>query len=187
MLISHCHSDHFADAEDLTSKHQPTIAGMYELCVYMQKKGAKQIAPMNKGGTQQVGEIKVTMVNAHHSNTLEDGATVFTPGEPCGFVIEFANGLKIYHAGDTCVFGDMAIIRELYAPDLCMLPIGDLFTMGPKEAAYACSLLKPKAVIPMHYATFPLLTGTPEAFQKELNARGLNVELITMKPGQTIS
>ncbi len=187
MLITHCHSDHFADAVDLATKHQPAIAGMYELCVYMQKKGAKQIAPMNKGGTQQVGDIKVTMVNAHHSNTLEDGATVFTPGEPCGFVIEFANGVKIYHAGDTCVFGDMAIIRELYAPDLCMLPIGDLFTMGPKEAAYACSLLKPKAVIPMHYATFPLLTGTPEAFQKELKARGVNVELITMKPGQTIS
>jgi L-ascorbate metabolism protein UlaG (beta-lactamase superfamily) len=186
MLITHCHSDHFADAVDLAKKHGPNVIGMYELCVYMQKKGAKQVAPMNKGGTQQVGDIKVTMVNAHHSNTLEDGATVFTPGEPCGFVIEFANGLKLYHAGDTCVFGDMAIIRELYAPDLCMLPIGDLFTMGPREAAYACSLLKPKAVIPMHYATFPLLTGTPEAFQKELTARGVNVELITMKPGETI-
>jgi L-ascorbate metabolism protein UlaG (beta-lactamase superfamily) len=81
----------------------------------------------------------------------------------------------------------MAIIRELYAPDLCMRPIGDLFTMGPKEAAYACGLLKPKAVIPMHYATFPLLTGTPEAFQKELKARCVNVEVITMKPGETVS
>jgi L-ascorbate metabolism protein UlaG (beta-lactamase superfamily) len=126
------------------------------------------------------------MVNAHHSNTVDDGGTSVPGGEPCGFVIEFENGLKLYHSGDTCVFGDMAIIRELYAPDLCMLPIGDLFTMGPKEAAYACSLLKPKAVIPMHYATFPLLTGTPEAFQQELKSRGVMVEVITMKPGETI-
>src|SRR5262249_28023905 len=101
MLISHTHSDHFADAVDLTIKHQPRNAGMYELCTYMQKKGAKQILPMNKGGTQQVGDVQVTMVNAHHSNTLEDGNMVFTPGEACGFVIGFENGFKLYHAGDT--------------------------------------------------------------------------------------
>jgi L-ascorbate metabolism protein UlaG (beta-lactamase superfamily) len=187
ILISHGHSDHFADAVDLAKKHDSKVISIYELCTFVQSKGAKQIAPMNKGGTQQVGDIKVTMVNAHHSNTIDDGGKSVPGGEPCGFVIEFENGLKVYHAGDTCVFGDMAIIRELYAPDLCMLPIGDLFTMGPKEAAYACSLLKPKAVIPMHYATFPLLTGTPEAFQKELKARGVTTELITMKPGDTIS
>jgi L-ascorbate metabolism protein UlaG (beta-lactamase superfamily) len=187
MLISHGHSDHFADAVDLAKKHNPKVAGMYELCTFLQKKGAKQIAPMNKGGTQQVGDIKVSMVNAHHSNTIDDDGSSVPGGEPCGFVIEFENGVKLYHAGDTCVFGDMAIIRELYAPDLCMLPIGDLFTMGPKEAAYACTLLKPRAVIPMHYATFPALTGTPEAFQKELKARGVTTELITMKPGETIS
>jgi L-ascorbate metabolism protein UlaG (beta-lactamase superfamily) len=186
MLISHGHSDHFADAADLAKKHNPTVIAMYEICTFLSKKGARQIAPMNKGGTQQVGDIKVSMVNAHHSSTMDDGAGTVSGGEPCGFVVEFANGLKLYHAGDTCVFGDMALIRELYAPDLCMLPIGDLFTMGPREAAYACSLLKPKAVIPMHYATFPLLTGTPEAFQKELKARGVSVEVITLKPGETI-
>jgi L-ascorbate metabolism protein UlaG (beta-lactamase superfamily) len=186
MLISHGHSDHFGDVVDLANKHQPKIAGMYELCAFMQKKGAKQISPMNKGGTIPLDELKVTMTNAHHSNTIEDGNNVFTPGEACGFVVEFSNGFKIYHAGDTCVFGDMAIIHELYAPDLCMLPIGDMFTMGPREAAYACSLLKTKAVIPMHYGTFPGLTGTPEAFQKELKARGVNVEVLVMKPGDTI-
>ncbi len=187
MLCSHGHSDHFADAVDLAKAHNPRVVGMYELCVFLQTKGAKQIAPMNKGGTQQVGDIKVSMVNAHHSNTIDDNGVSVAAGEPCGFVIEFENGVKLYHAGDTNVFGDMALIRELYAPDICMLPIGDLFTMGPKEAAYACSLLKPKAVIPMHYATFPMLTGTPEAFQKELKTRGVSVELITMKPGETIS
>ena len=173
MLISHGHRDHFADAVDLAKKHNPKIAGMYELCTFLQKKGAKQIAPMNKGGTQQVGDIKVSMVNAHHSNTIDDDGTSVPGGEPCGFVVEFENGFTVYHAGDTCVFGDMAIIRELYAPDLCMLPIGDLFTMGPREAAYACTLLKPQAVIPMHYATFPALTGTPEGFENELKARGV--------------
>jgi L-ascorbate metabolism protein UlaG (beta-lactamase superfamily) len=187
MLCSHGHSDHFGDAVDLAKKHNPKIAGMYELCAFLQKKGAKQILPMNKGGTQQVGDIKVSLVNAHHSNTIDDDGASVPGGEPCGFVIEFENGFRLYHAGDTNVFGDMAIIRELYAPDLCMLPIGDLFTMGPKEAAYACTLLKPKAVIPMHYATFPVLTGTPEAFQKALKSRGVTTEVITMKPGETIS
>ena len=187
MLITHGHSDHFGDAVDLANKHQPKIAGMYELCSFLQKKGAKQIVPMNKGGSVQVDEIKVTLVNAFHSNTIDDGGQSISGGEPSGFVVEFANGLKLYHAGDTCVFGDMAIIRELYAPDLCMLPIGDLFTMGPKEAAYACGLLKPKAVIPMHYGTFPALTGTPDAFQKELKSRGVTTEVLVMKPGDTIS
>jgi len=187
MLCSHGHSDHFGDTVELAKKHDAKVVGIYELCMWAQKKGAKHIAPMNKGGTQKVGDIMVTMVNANHSSTIEDGDQSICGGEPCGFVIEFTNGLKIYHAGDTNVFGDMAIIRELYQPDLCILPIGDVFTMGPKEAAYACGLLQPKAVIPMHYATFPVLTGTPEEFQNQLKQRGTTVELITMRPGETIS
>ncbi len=97
--------------------------------------------------------------------------------------IEFENGVKIYHAGDTNVFGDMAIIRELYAPEIVMLPIGDHFTMGPREAAYACNLLKPKTVIPMHFGTFPELTGSPADLEK----LAPGVEIVTMKPGVTIS
>ncbi len=110
---------------------------------------------MNKGGTQQVGDIKVTMVHADHSCGIQDGDQLVYGGEACGYVIEFDNGVKIYHAGDTNVFGDMKIIHDLYAPDIAMLPIGDHFTMGPREAAYACDLLKAKTVIPMHFATFP--------------------------------
>jgi L-ascorbate metabolism protein UlaG (beta-lactamase superfamily) len=98
-------------------------------------------------------------------------------------VVVFSNGMKIYHAGDTCVFGDMAIIREIYAPDVCMLPIGDHYTMGPREAAYACKLLKPKTVIPMHYGTFPVLTGTPTEFRKLVP----DFDVREMKPGETIS
>ena len=187
MLCTHGHSDHIGDAADLARKHDPRVIGIYEFCSWINKKGAKHIAPMNKGGTQQVGDIKVTMVSANHSTTIEDGTQVLNGGEPCGYVIHFENGLRIYHAGDTNVFGDMAIIHELYQPDLAMLPIGDLYTMGPLEAAYACRLLKPKAVIPMHYGTFPALTGTPEEFGRKLKEAGLNVELITMKPGETIS
>jgi len=187
MLCTHGHGDHIGDAVELAKKHNPKVVGIYELVLWMQQKGAKEIAPMNKGGTQQVGDVKVTMVQANHSSGIEDGKQVVYGGEACGYVITFDNGLKIYHAGDTNVFGDMEIIRDLYRPDLALLPIGDLFTMGPKEAAYACRLLEPKAVIPMHWGTFPLLTGTPADFGHELKANGLGVELLTMKPGETIS
>jgi L-ascorbate metabolism protein UlaG (beta-lactamase superfamily) len=187
MLCTHGHGDHIGDAVELAKKHNPKVVGIYELCAWLQHKGAQQIAPMNKGGTQAIGDIKVTMVQANHSSGIEDGNQAVYGGEACGYVIAFENGLKIYHAGDTNVFGDMEIIRDLYRPDLAMLPIGDLFTMGPKEAAYACRLLEPKAVIPMHWGTFPVLTGTPAEFGHELKGSGLGVELITMKPGETIS
>jgi L-ascorbate metabolism protein UlaG (beta-lactamase superfamily) len=91
--------------------------------------------------------------------------------------------VKLYHAGDTNVFGDMAIIRELYAPEIAMLPIGDHYTMGPREAAYACKLLKPKAVIPMHFGTFPVLTGKPSDFRKRVTES----EVAELQPGVTIS
>jgi L-ascorbate metabolism protein UlaG (beta-lactamase superfamily) len=122
------------------------------------------------------------MVHADHSCGIQDGDEFVYGGEACGYVIEFETGLKIYHAGDTNVFGDMKIIRDLYAPDIAMLPIGDHFTMGPREAAYACDLLKPSTVIPMHFATFPVLTGTPGALSKLVHG----VEVLEMKPGQTI-
>src|SRR5437868_15122730 len=101
---------------------------------------------MNKGGTQAVGDIKVTMVHADHSCGIKDGDELVYGGEAVGYVIEFSNGVKMYHAGDTNVFGDMRIIHDLYAPDICMLPIGDHYTMSPREAAYAVNLLKPKKI-----------------------------------------
>jgi L-ascorbate metabolism protein UlaG (beta-lactamase superfamily) len=148
----------------------------------MEKKGAKQTSPMNKGGTQIVGDIKVTMVHADHSCGISDGDQVVYGGEACGYIIEFASGLKIYHSGDTAVFGDMAIIRELYAPEIAMLPIGDRFVMSPREAAYACNLLRSKTVIPMHFGTFPQLTGTPGEFKKLVSG----IEVVEMQPGVTI-
>ncbi|HEX4426765.1 MAG TPA: metal-dependent hydrolase [Terriglobales bacterium] len=183
LLCTHGHGDHIGDAVEIVKKHNPKVVGIVELCTWLEKKGAKQILGMNKGGTQTVDDIKVTMVHADHSCGIQDGDDMVYGGEACGYVIEFSNGIKIYHAGDTNVFGDMAIIRELYAPDIAMLPIGDHYTMGPREAAYACNLLKAKTVIPMHFATFPVLTGTPGALQK----LALNTKVFEMKPGVTIS
>ena len=182
LLCTHGHGDHIGDAIPIAKKHNPKVVGVYELASWLQKKGAQQIAPMNKGGTQAVGDIKVTMVHADHSCGIQDGDQTIYGGEPCGYVIEFENGVKIYHAGDTNVFGDMQIIRELYAPKIVMLPIGDHYTMGPREAAYAVNLLKPETVIPMHFGTFPLLTGTPGSLQKFVP----NVKVQDLKPGETI-
>ncbi len=182
MLITHGHGDHIGDAVEIAKKHNPTVVGIPELIGWLQKKGVKNTAEMNKGGTQSIGDIRVTMVHADHSCGIQDGDQLVYGGEACGFVIEFSNKLKFYHAGDTNVFGDMKIIHELYAPDVAMIPIGDHYTMSPREAAYACNLLKCKTVIPMHFGTFPVLTGKPSELQKLVKG----VKVLGMKPGQTI-
>jgi len=183
LLCTHGHFDHIGDAVDIAREHDSLVVGIFELCGWMEKKGVTKTSPMNKGGSQTVGDIKVTMVHADHSCGIQDGDDIVYGGEACGYVIEFDNGVRIYHAGDTAVFGDMAIIRELYAPEIAMLPIGDRFVMSPREAAYACNLLKPKSVIPMHFGTFPVLTGTPS----ELKNLVKDVEVVEMIPGKTIS
>ena len=183
LLCTHGHFDHIGDAVEIAKKHNPSVVGIPELCRWLGSKGVKQLAEMNKGGTQTVGDMKVTMVHAVHSCGITDGDQIVYGGEACGYVIEFSNGVKLYHAGDTNVFADMQIIHELYGPSIAMLPIGDHYTMSPREAAYACKLLKPKTVIPMHFGTFPVLTGTPSELQKL--TRG--IEVFEMKPGQTIS
>ncbi len=183
MLCTHGHFDHIGDAVAIAKQHKPKVVGIPELCTWMDKKGVKNTLPMNKGGTQTVDDVKVTMVHADHSCGIQDGDEIVYGGEACGFVVEFDNGVKIYHAGDTNVFGDMKIIHELYAPDIALIPIGDHFTMGPREAAYACNLLQAKHVIPMHFGTFPPLVGRPAELRKL--APGVNV--VEMKPGETIS
>jgi len=182
LVCTHGHFDHIADAVDVAKKHDSVAVGIYELCAWLEKKGVKQTAPMNKGGTQTVAEVKITMVHAVHSCGILDGNQIVYGGEACGYVLEFSNGVKLYHAGDTNVFSDMAIVRELYAPEICMLPVGDRFTMSPREAAYACKLLKPETVIPMHFGTFPLLTGKPN----ELQTLAPEVKVVELKPGQTM-
>jgi L-ascorbate metabolism protein UlaG (beta-lactamase superfamily) len=127
----------------------------------------------------------VTLTHAFHSSSIQDGERVLYGGEPAGLIIRMPGGLTIYHAGDTCVFGDMKLIGELYAPDVAMLPIGDYYTMGPREAAYAVKLLGVKNVIPMHYATFPELTGTPAAF-REACAGIAGLTIHALEPGESL-
>jgi len=187
MAITHAHFDHIGDAVELGKKHQPKAVGIFETCVWLNSKGIENIAPMNKGGTQEVDGIKFTMVHADHSCGIqeEDGSIIYG-GEAVGYFIEFENGFKVYHAGDTAVFSDMKLISEIYKPELAMIPIGDHFTMSPKEASYACRFLSAKYVIPMHYATFPVLTGTPEML-RNLTGDIKDLEIIELKPGETLS
>jgi len=187
MTISHGHGDHMADAVTLAKKFKPTVVCNYEIHLYLQKKGVTTTAPMNKGGTQEVGGIRITMVHATHSSGIEDGGQVVYGGEPCGFVFTLEDGTRIYHAGDTGVMADMALIAELYAPEIALLPIGDLFTMGPREAAVAARMLKPKYIVPTHYGTFPALTGTPDALREELKKLKVDAEVVALRPGETLS
>lgn len=185
LLCTHGHFDHVGDALAIAKEHNPTVVAIFELANWLSKKGAKTTSPMNKGGSQSVAGIRVTMTHAVHSCGIqEDDGTIVYGGEAAGYVIELESGVKMYHAGDTAVFGDMQIIRELYAPEIVMLPIGDLFTMSPREAAYACHLLRPKVVIPMHYGTFPALTGTPRDLQKLVG--DINCEVVALQPGQSV-
>jgi L-ascorbate metabolism protein UlaG (beta-lactamase superfamily) len=184
MLVTHGHFDHIGDAIDIARVTTPTVVAIAELASWLESKGVENTVGMNKGGTITLDGIKITMTHAIHTSGVEDG---FYAGDACGYVIEFENQRKLYHAGDTCAFSDMQLINELYRPDVALLPIGDYYTMGPREAAVAVRMLGVRHVIPMHYGTFPVLTGTPAALREALQQLGLDeVNVIEMQPGQTI-
>jgi L-ascorbate metabolism protein UlaG (beta-lactamase superfamily) len=170
----------------LAKKHKPAVVAIFETAKWIGAQGfSKQVKPMGKGGTLPVGEFEVTMTHAFHSNSIEDQGKLIYGGEPASFIVRMPGGLTIFHAGDTAVFGDMKLIAELYKPDIACLPIGDNFTMGPREAAHAIRLLGVKQVIPMHYGTFPMLTGTPELLRAECkDIAGL--EIHALKPGESL-
>jgi L-ascorbate metabolism protein UlaG (beta-lactamase superfamily) len=187
MTISHGHGDHMADAVTLGKKFKPTVVCNYEIHLHLQKKGVANTSPMNKGGTQEQHGLRFTMVHAVHSSGIEDGGQIVYGGEPCGFVITLEDGTRIYHAGDTGLIPDFELVRELYSPEIVLLPIGDLFTIGPREAAVAARMLKPKWIVPMHHGTFPALTGHPDALREELKKLALTSEVVALRPGETLS
>jgi len=189
VAITHGHEDHVADAVAVCEQYQPTVVAMVEVAAWLQAEGVPEtrLVAMNKGGTVQLDGVAVTMVNAHHSSSICATDGTIYGGEPAGLVLSFADGTRVYHAGDTCVFGDMSLIADLYAPDIALLPIGDRFTMGPREAALACELLRVRRVIPMHYGTWPILSGTPEALADECAARNLETEVVALRPGDTLA
>lgn len=185
ILVTHGHFDHVHDAAAVAKATGATVVGIFELCDWLSKKGVTTTSGMNKGGTQDQCGVRITMVDARHSSSYVDDGTVTYLGEAAGYVLRFGNGLTVYFAGDTSVFGDMRLIKELYGPSIAFLPIGDLFTMDPAAAAKAVELLGVRTVIPMHYGTFPVLTGRPEQL-RELVAP-LGVEVVEMQPGQTLA
>ena len=147
-----------------------------------EEKGLKAVLGINKGGTINIAGIDVTMVQAVHSSGFEvDGRMMFV-GDPAGYVIRLEDGRSLYFAGDTDVFSDMALIKQLHAPEIAFLPIGDHFTMGPQGAALAADLLGVQQVVPMHYGTFPVLVGTPSELRALLTP---GIELLEFQPGET--
>lgn len=182
IAISHGHSDHVGDVVPLAAEFEPKVVGIYEVASYFAQKGVKNTIGINKGGTIDLGFVQLTMTHAIHSAAIKDGDQILYGGEAAGYVITAKDGRRMYFAGDTDVFSDMSLIADLYAPELAFLPIGDHFTMGPHEAALAARLLKVKTVIPMHYGTFPVLTGRPEDLAAKLKKDGIRVW--PLRPGE---
>jgi len=186
LLVTHGHFDHIGDAVTLAGRHAPEIIAIFETAHWLESKGVSKIHPMNKGGSQELFDVQVTMVHADHScGILDDGEIVYG-GEAAGYVLKFRSGFTLYFAGDTNVFGDMKLIGDLYRPDAACLPIGDLFTMGPREAALACRLLGVKTIIPMHWGTFPALTGTPEALRAAVRGQA-DLTIASLQPGESMA
>ena len=192
LLVTHGHADHLGDALEIAQRTRPTWPAIHEMCLWLGHQlpeGAAEVIGMNKGGTVAIGGIKVSMTTADHSagDWNADDQTTLYLGEPAGFVVELEDGRRIYHAGDTALFGDLRLIGELHAPDLVMLPIGGHYTMGPREAAIAVELLGARRVLPIHYGTFPILAGTPAELREALAGRRLgDVEILVPEPGEAI-
>jgi L-ascorbate metabolism protein UlaG (beta-lactamase superfamily) len=185
ILITHGHGDHTTDAVPLARSSGAQVVAPYEVSVWLGSKGLKQVTGMNPGGTLNALGLSITMVPAVHSSSIEEDGKIIYLGIATGYVVKFEDGLTIYFAGDTDVFGDMRLIAEMYTPTIAFLPIGDNFTMGPVQAAKACELLGVKQVVPMHYGTFPALTGTPDALRKLVEPKG--VQVLELTPGETAS
>ncbi|MFC1492208.1 metal-dependent hydrolase [Nitrospinota bacterium] len=186
ICLTHGHRDHTSDVMSVFEANPCPVAGHMDLirAIARHHDLGEYASPMGKGGTVDFGGVQLTLTHALHGSSYGPGGDY--AGEPCGLILTFEDGKRIYHAGDTCLFSDMRLIGQLYEPDLCFLPIGDRATMGPAHAAIAAEFLGAKRVVPIHHSSLPLLTGTPEEFVEEVSRRGLATEVIVLKPGETI-
>jgi len=183
ICVSHGHSDHMTDVVAVARATGGPVIAVYELANYFGSKGLKDVIGMGVGGTVIVKGLRISMTPALHTSSVEDDGKTIYAGLAAGFVVRMENDRALYFAGDTALFGDMRLIRELHAPEIAFLPIGDHFTMDPVAAAKACEMLGVKQVVPMHYGTFPLLTGRPEDLKKLVEPMGIDV--LVLKPGET--
>lgn len=186
VLITHGHGDHMGDAVELARRYRPqVVVGSFEVCQWLSAQGVDNCEAMNLGGSQEVLGTRVSMVRADHSAAMGEGDRMVTGGLASGYVVRLPGGYTFYHAGDTALFSDMQLIAELHRPELAFLPIGDRFTMDPHQAVRACRYLGVRQAIPIHWGTFPLLTGTPEEFERAAAAFGLNTEIVILQPGES--
>jgi L-ascorbate metabolism protein UlaG (beta-lactamase superfamily) len=184
ILVTHGHSDHCADAVRVARESGADVVAAPELSDWMAGQGTKNLRPMNIGGRQIISGIEITMAPAVHSSSASNGRSITYLGPATGFVLRFEDQLVVYFAGDTALFGDMRTIRDRYQPVLGFLPIGDRYTMGPEDAAIAADWLGLRTLIPMHYGTFPELTGTPDELRRFIGNRSIDV--LELRPGETI-
>jgi L-ascorbate metabolism protein UlaG (beta-lactamase superfamily) len=183
ILVSHGHSDHVGDVLQIARATNAPVVCVFELGLYFTDKGLQNVKDMGIGGTQEVAGVQVTMTNAIHSGSIVDDGRIVYLGGATGFIIRAPHTPTIYFAGDTGLFGDMKMIGEVYQPEIAFLPIGDHYTMGPDTAAIAAQWLGVRQVVPMHWGTFPLLTGTPAALKQHLTKT--SIEVLELKPGET--
>lgn len=183
ILVTHGHSDHFGDALEIAHRTGAVVVANHEASVFVSKQGFESIG-MNIGGTINLEDIQITMVNALHSADMDFIEEIGSGGISCGYILTLEDGKRIYHSGDTGLFGDMkTVIRDIYKPDIAMLPIGDKFTMGPMEAAIAAQWVNPRVVIPMHYNTFPAIEQNPLEFAERVETANPDIKVVVLEPG----
>ena len=187
VLLTHGHTDHVGDVKDLVEAFDPMVVGAFELCNVLERQiGKGRYSGMNTGGTQTVDGVRVSLTQAFHSSSVDSPGGPIYAGMPNGVVVGVDGLATVYHAGDTDVFGDMKLIAKLFEPKVCILPIGDYYTMGAAGAAIAAEMLQPTAIIPIHYKTFPVLAQSVDAFRDALRS-DLKERLVVAEIGQTIA
>lgn len=197
VLWTHGHVDHFmlSDARDIVERYHPKVVAPWELSFFIKSQipeaNCQTFTLANKGATANFDDIKITMTEAYHSAGAQltgfEGVNRFV-GEAAGYIIEFENGFKVYHSGDTSLMSDMkSIIGDYYQPHLAILPIGGVYTMGPAEAAFACKLIRPAYVIPEHYGTFPVLVDSPKEFLEEVAEVAPKTKPVVLQPGRRVA